>query len=163
MRGQKKYCIGRLKGIILICLSVLIFPAFIVSCTSVPEYPVSPPPTVRVLPVGEETAFYIVRDVLLADARLEINTIDTRGRIIAYEKTSGFILWQHRTILDFFLEPIDPNQTRITMYLRAEQYESGGLTRPAGWYPSANIDTFLGEDVLGLIQKAAEKAAKEKS
>jgi hypothetical protein len=163
MRGQKKYCIGRLKGIILICLPLVIFPSFIVSCTSVPEYPVSPPPTVRVLPVGEQTAFHIVRDVLLADSRLEINTIDTKGRIIAYEKTSGFIFWQHRTILDFFLEPIDPTQTRITMYLRAEQYESGGLTRPAGWYASPDIDTFLGEDVLSLIQKAAEKTTKEQS
>jgi hypothetical protein len=163
MRGQKKYCIGRLKGILLLCLLVVVFCAFVVSCTSLPEYSASPPPTVRVLPVGEQTAFYLVRDVLLDDARLEINTIDTKGRIIAYEKTSGFILWQHRTILDFFLEPIDPNHTRITMYLRAEQYESGGLTRPAGWYPSADIDTFLGEDVLGLIQKAAEKLAKEQS
>lgn len=99
-----------------------------------------------------------MRQVFLEDGRLEIHTIDPAGRIVVYEKTGGFIFWQHRTILDFFWEPQGTDQTKVTMFLRAEAYESGGLTRPAGWYPSPDVDTFLGDDVLGLITKRAEQA-----
>ena len=132
--------------------------AVAVSCASAPEYPVYPAPTMETLPVDYQVAFNKVRGVLLEDPRMEIETIDTAGRIVAREKTGGFIFWQDRTILDFFLQPIESNQTRITMYLRAEEYSWGGLTRAAGWYPYSEVDTFLGEDILGLIKKAAAEA-----
>jgi hypothetical protein len=135
--------------------------AFAVSCASAPEYPVYPPPTTETLPVNYQVAFNKVRGVLLEDPRIEIETIDTAGRIVAREKASGFIFWQDRTILDFFLQPTAPEQTRITMYLRAEEYGWGGLTRPAGWYPYSEIDTFLGEDILGLIKKAAAESTNQ--
>jgi hypothetical protein len=144
-----------------VLFSAAILLAVAISCASAPTYPVYPPPTIKVIPVEYQVAFKTTRGALLDDPRLEIHTIDTAGRIIALEKTSGYIFWQQRTILDFFLEPIDPKQTRIIMYLRAEGYEWGGLTRPAGWYPSPEVDTFLGEDILGLIEKAAAQAARE--
>ncbi len=141
-------------------LLALLALAAVVSCASAPEYPTYPPPTSATLPVDQQVAFRTIRDLLLSDPRLEIHTIDTAGRIVAREKTSGFIFLQNRTILDFFLQPADTNQTKITMFLRAEKYDSGGLTMPAGWYPSSNVDTFLGEDVLGLIEQATAQAAK---
>ena len=131
-----------------------------VSCASAPEYPIYPPPITRTLPVNYLVTFQQVRKILLEDPRLEIHTIDTSGRIVAYENTRGFIFLQERTILDFFLQPLEPERTGLVMYMRAEGYTWGGLTRPAGWYPSAEVDTFLGEDVLGLIEQAVAEAAK---
>jgi hypothetical protein len=145
----------------LLLLALIPLLAGALSCASVPEYPSSTPPISKILPVNEKEAFQLVREVLMEDPRLELHTVDTGGRLVAREKTSGFIFWQHRTILDFLLQPAGDNQTKITMILKAEQYESGGLTRPAGWYASPDIDAFLGEDILGLIEKRVRETAKE--
>jgi len=128
------------------------------SCASAPQYPVYPPPITATIPAAYEAVFNTTREILAEDPRLEIHTIDTEGRIIAREQTGGFIFWQQRTVMDFFLQPVDPSRTNVTLFLRAEQYEWGGLTRAAGWYPSPDVDTFLGEDVLGLIEKQAQEA-----
>ncbi|RJP23923.1 MAG: hypothetical protein C4520_05630 [Candidatus Abyssobacteria bacterium SURF_5] len=139
--------------------SVLLISISLASCASAPEYPIYPPPITETLPVSNRVAFQIAREILLEDPRVEIHTIDPDGRIVVREISSGFIFWQERTILDFFLQPADSARSRITMYSRAEGYEWGGLTRPAGWYPSAEVDTFLAEDLLGLIKTKAAEAA----
>ncbi len=127
------------------------------SCASSAEYPAMPPPMTKVLPASFQKTFDATRSVLDEDRRLVLHTIDNAGRFVAWEKTGGFIFFQHRTVLDIRLEPVGPEQTKVVMHMSAESYEMGGLTRPAGWYPSSDVDTFLGEDIMGLIEKKAEK------
>jgi len=136
-----------------LAVAVLLLGIALTSCASAYKYPVPPPPTTTVLPVGYEDAFKAALSVLKEDGRLVLHVIDKDGRFVAWEKTSGFIFFQHRTILDIMLEPVSAEETKLTMQLSAEDYELGGLTRPAGWYPSSNIDAFLGEDIVGLIKK----------
>jgi hypothetical protein len=100
--------------------------------------------------------------VLQEDRRLVLHTLDKAGRFIAVEKTGGFIFFRHRTILDITLEPVGPEETKIAMSLSAEDYEMGGFTRPAGWYPSPGVDFFLGEDVMNLIEKKIRDNAARK-
>lgn len=123
------------------------------SCASPPEYPAMPPPTTKVLPSSFQETFDAARSVLDEDQRLVLHTVDNAGRFVVWEKTGGFIFFQHRTILDIRLEPVGPEETKVTMRLSAEKYEMGGLTRPADWYPSSDVDTFLGEDIMDLIEK----------
>jgi hypothetical protein len=139
-----------------VCMACFVF----FSCASAPEYPVYSPPTTRVLPADFDEVFKAALSVLREDARLELHTIDNAGRFIAMEKVAGFIFFRHRTILDIRLEPVERGETKISMILRAEDYEMGGFTRPAGWYPSHDVDTFLGEDILGLIEKRVGRAAR---
>jgi hypothetical protein len=96
-------------------------------------------------------AFMTTKAVLQEDPRLDLHTLDKAGRFIAYEKVGGFIFFRNRTILDIRLEPVSPAETKIAMSMEAENYEMGGFTRPAGWYPSPEVDTFLGEDILHVI------------
>jgi hypothetical protein len=112
---------------------------------------------VKTLPVGFEDAFQAARTAMNEDPRIFLHTVDKAGRLVAYERTSGFIFFQHRTVLDLKLEPTSPEETRLTMQMGAEAYELGGLTRSAGWYPSAEVDIFLGEDIMNLIEKKAAK------
>ncbi len=113
----------------------------------------------KIVPADFDRAFKAALAVLREDARLELHTIDKAGRFIVLEKATGFIFFRHRTILDVALEPAGPDKTRITMKLKAENYEMGGLTREAGWYPSSEVDTFLGEDIMGLIEKRVAQAS----
>lgn len=133
--------------------------AFLISCATQYEFPALPPPMTKVVPVGFEDAFQITHSVLRDDGRLVVHTVDNAGRFVAWEKTGGFIFFQHRTVLDIRLEALDGDRTRVTMQLSAEGYELGGLTRPADWYPSSEVDTFLGEDILRQIEQKAERAA----
>jgi len=133
--------------------AVLLVAVLFASCISAPEYPVYPPPATKALPAGFDDAFKAALSVLREDARLELHTIDKAGRFIAMEKVSGFVFFRHRTVLDIRLEPVGPAETKISVKLTAEDYEMGGFTREAGWYPSSNVDTFLGEDIMGLIGK----------
>ena len=109
------------------------------------------------LPAGFVDAFKATRTVLREDPRLVLDTLDKAGRFIAFEKVGGFIFFRHRTILDIKLESLGPEETKITLRLNAEDYEMGGLTRPAGWYPSSEVDTFLGEDIMNLIEREIAK------
>ena len=136
-------------------MTLVVVGLLLASCASAPQYPASPPPITKTLPVGFDEAFQGARMVLNEDSRVFLHTVDKAGRLIAYERTSGFIFFQHRTILDLKLESVSADQTRITMQMRAEDYEMGGLTRSAGWYPSAEVDIFLGEDIMNLIEKRA--------
>lgn len=129
------------------------------SCASAPEYPVYPAPTTRIVSVGFESAFMAALKVLREDARLDLHTIDKAGKFLAWEKTSGFMFFRHRTVFDIALEPVGEDKTKITMTLRAENYDMGGFTREAGWYPSSEVDAFMGEDILSLIEKEIAKAA----
>jgi hypothetical protein len=122
------------------------------SCASTFTYPAALPPTGTVLPVGYEEAFKAALSVLREDGRLILHVIDKDGRLVAWEKTGGFIFFQRRTILDIQLEPLSSEETKLTMRLSAEDYEMGGLTREAGWYPSSDVDTFLAEDITNLIK-----------
>lgn len=142
-----------LCGLVLLCLAVF----SLVSCASAPQYPVYPEPTTKVLPASYEDAFKSALAVLKHDARLELHTIDKAGRFLAWEKTSGFIFFRHRTILDIELESEGAGATKISMKLTAEDYEMGGFRREAGWYPSSIVDTFLGEDIMDLIEKEVSK------
>lgn len=149
-----------------ICALIALLLAGVVfsSCASAPENPAPPPPTTGTLHVTFRDAFDITRSVLNDDRRLVVRTVDTGGRFEAWERPRGLIFFQHVTILETILQEIGPKETKITMHLRAQRYSWGGLTLPAGWYPSKDIDTFLGEDVMNLIEKkAAEKAASEKT
>lgn len=139
---------------VLFLLAILVGAAAL-SCASPPVYPEPPPPLTAVLPLGFEDAFHTTRRVLKDDPRLVLDTIDNAGRFIAVEKTGGFIFFRHRTVLDIRLEPAETDQTKLTMRLSAEDYEMGGLTRPAGWYPSSEVDIFLGEDILNIIESKA--------
>jgi hypothetical protein len=95
--------------------------------------------------------------VLKHDDRLELHTIDKAGRFVAWEKTSGFVFFRQRTVLDIELRPEGTDGTLIIMKLTAEDYEMGGYRHEAGWYPSSEVDTVLGQDVMGLIEvKVAE-------
>jgi hypothetical protein len=114
----------------------------------------------KVLPASFQETFDAARSVLNEDRRLVLHTVDNAGRFVAWEKTGGFIFFQHRTVLDIRLEPVGPEETKIAMHLRAEAYEMGGLTRPADWYPSSDVDTFLGEDIMGLIENKAAKLSR---
>jgi hypothetical protein len=141
-----------------LCAVVLILCAggiLIGSCASAPKHPTYPAPTTTVLPVGFADAFDAARGVLKDDQRLILHTVDKAGRFVAYERAGGFVFFRHRTILDLQLEPVGQAETKLTMSLKAEDYEMGGLTLPAGWYPSERVDTFLGEDIMGLIEKEA--------
>jgi hypothetical protein len=142
-------------GFILLCVTGLL----LASCASAPEYPVYPQPTTKILPFSYEDTFKSALAVLKRDERLELHTIDKAGRFLAWEKTTGFILFRHRTILDIELKPEGPDATKVTMKLAAEDYETGGLTREAGWYPSSMVDTTLGEDIMGLIEKEAANSS----
>ena len=129
--------------------------AALTSCASTVPYPAALPPTETVLPVGYEEAFKAALSVLKEDGRLILHVIDKDGRLVAWEKTSGFIFFQRRTILDIRLEPLSTEETKLTMHLSAEDYEMGGLTREAGWYPSSDVDMFLAEDITNLIKNRA--------
>jgi len=139
-------------GAIIVMTCTVVF-----SCASAPEYPVFPPPISKNVSAGLLDTFLAASDVMKADPRLDLHTLDKSGRLIAFEKTSGFIFFRHRTIIDINLESIGPEETKIMMHLSAENYETGGLSRPADWYPSAEVDTFLGEDILNLIEKELAK------
>jgi hypothetical protein len=148
------------------CTLIAVFLAVVAftSCASVPENPAPPPPTTKILPVGFADAFEIIRSELKNDRRLVLHTIDTGGRFEARERTSGLIFFRHRTVIELILQEIGPKQAKVTMHLSAERYSTGGLTHPAGWYPSKDVDTFLGEDIMNLIEKkASEKVATEKT
>jgi hypothetical protein len=145
--------IGKLRLVIALCLAGLVF----TSCASAPEYPVYPAPTTKVLSAGYEDTFKAALVVLRGDERLELHTIDKAGRFLAWEKATGFIFFRHRTILDIELEPSGADETKMTLKLKAENYEMGGFTREAGWYPSPRVDTLLGADVVGLIEKELAK------
>ena len=143
-----------LCSLALLCLAGF----FLVSCASAPQYPVYSTPTTKVLPASYEDVFKSALAVLKRDARLELHTIDKAGRFLAWEKTSGFIFFRHRTILDVELRPEGADATNISMKLTAEDYEMGGFKREAGWYPSSTVDPFLGEDIMGLIEKEVAKS-----
>ena len=143
---------GKIAVILLAC-------AALCSCASGPDYPVFLPPITKHVPAGLLDTFLAASTVMDNDPRLDLHTLDKSGRLIAFEKTSGFIFFRHRTIIDINLKSVGPQETRIIMYLSAEDYEMGGLTRPADWYPSAKVDMFLGEDILNLIEKKLTKTA----
>lgn len=134
-------------------VAIILLGVALTACASTVPYPAPIPPTETVLPVGYDEAFSAALSVLKEDGRLVLHTIDKDGRFVSWEKTSGFIFFQRRTILDIRLEPLSSEETKLTMRLSAEDYEMGGLTREAGWYPSSDVDTFLGEDVMNLIKK----------
>lgn len=135
------------RWLVIICLAGAVF----ASCASTSPYPDYPPPTAKDVQAGFDDTFNAVLEVLREDARLELHTIDKAGRFVAREKVSGFIFFRHRTVIDIVLEPIGPEETTVTMKLKAQDYNSGGLTREAGWYPSSRVDSFLGEDIMNLI------------
>jgi len=142
-------CAPAFRGLILICLAG----AFLASCASAPPYPLYPAPTTRVVPAGFDDAFMAALTVLRNDERLELDTIDKAGRFIAMEKTSGFIFFRHRTILDMTLEPVGEKETKIVMKLKAEDYEMGWFTLESGWYPSPGVDESLGAEIMDLVEK----------
>lgn len=130
-----------------------------VSCSSTPSYPTYPPPLTGTVNIHQNEAFQIARSVLNEDPRLDVHTVDKDGRFVVFEKTRGILFFQNRTILDIRVEPIDAEATKITMNMKAEAYSMGGLTRPAGWYPSSKVNTVLGEDVLGRIEQKINQTA----
>lgn len=135
----------------LICLTSLSF----ISCATSEGYPVFPAPLETTVAAGFPDVFESARLSIKADDRLEMDTIDKAGRFIVREKTRGFIFFQHRTVLDIRLEPVSAEETRITMNMTAEDYEMGGFRRAAGWYPSSDVNTSLGEEVLATVAKRA--------
>lgn len=138
---------------------ILLVAIALVSCASPAEYPDMPPPMTKVVPANFEKTFDVARSVLNEDQRLVLHTVDNAGRFVAWEETGGFIFFQHRTVLDIRLESAGPEETKVTMHMSAEKYEMGGLTRPAGWYPSSDVDNFLGEDIMSLIEQEVAKLA----
>jgi hypothetical protein len=138
---------------------MLLSASLILSCAAAPKYPAPQPPITDTLSVGFKEAFQASHEALRKDERLVVHTVDNAGRFIAWEKTSGIIFFQHRTVLDIRLEPLDKDKTKITILLSAEEYDWGGLTLAAGWYPSSKVDTFLGEDILKLIKTRVEASA----
>ena len=147
--------LNKILAMLAICLLSLVS----VSCASTPAYPVYPPAVTKAVPADFDRTFRAALVVLREDERVDLHTIDKVGKFVAMEKATGFIFFRHRTILEFVLESAGPNETKITMQLKAEDYEMGGFTHEAGWYPSSSIDTFLGEDVLGLIEQRALQEA----
>ncbi len=145
-------CRRRFHPVFAAAVALLIGAAF-VSCSSAPAYPAFPPPLTGTVPVDHQRAFQIARSVLNEDPRLDVHTVDKDGRFVAFEKTSGILFFQKRTILDIRIEPIDAEETKITMRLKAEAYTMGGLKHAAGWYPSSKVNTVLGEDVMALIER----------
>jgi hypothetical protein len=138
-----------MRAALVVCLLGIVFS----SCASAPRYPVYPPATSSVVTADFDKVFHAALDTLREDARLDLHTIDKAGRFIALEKPAGFIFFRSRTILDITLESAGPGETKIIMNIKAEDYEMGGLTREAGWYPSSEIDAQLGEDVMALIEQ----------
>ena len=136
-----------------VAVSVLLVGMALLSCASSYKYPAASPPVTTILPAGYDEAFMAALSTLKDDVRLVLHVIDKDGRFVAWEKTGGFIFFQRRTVLDIRLEPVSSDETKLTLQLSAEDYQLGGLTRPSGWYPSSDIDTFLGEDIVGLIEK----------
>ena len=143
--------VGAIVVVLLTCVALC-------SCASGPDYPSFPPPITKDVHSSLLDTFLAAKTVMDNDPRLDLQTLDKAGRLIAFEKTSGFIFFRHRTIIDINLKPVGPQETSIIMNLSAEDYEMGGLTRPADWYPSAKVDTFLGEDILSLIEKELAKS-----
>lgn len=150
--SRRRACLKAVSPLMLVWLACVV----LVSCASPPEYPVLPPPITTQVHAGFMDTFKAASIVLEEDARVDLHTLDKAGRLIAFEKTSGFVFSRHRTILDLNLESFGPEETKISMKLSAEDYEMGGFTLPAGWYPSPKIDKFLGEDILRLIEKRLE-------
>ena len=160
MKTKKKLLSTGFPSNSMLCSLALLYLAgfCLVSCASAPQYPVYPTPTTKVLPAPYEDAFKSILAVLKHDDRLELHTIDKAGRFLAWEKTSGFVFFRQRTVLDIELRPEGSDKTNISMKLTAEDYEMGGFRREAGWYPSSTVDTFLGEDIMGLIEKEVAKS-----
>ncbi|MBI5116886.1 hypothetical protein HZA56_10465 [Candidatus Poribacteria bacterium] len=133
----------------------------LISCATAPsQYPPAFAPESKTLPASFDSAFEAGRKVLNNDGRLLLDTVDKAGRLIAYERTSGLIFLRHRTILDVKFEATGPQETKISMRAKAQDYEIGGLTREAGWYPSSNVDEFLANDIMTLIEQEAIKTSK---
>ncbi len=143
-----------LRSLTLLCLAGLLF----VSCASAPEYPVYPAPMTTTLSAGYDDVFQASLAVLRRDERLELHTIDKAGRFLVWEKTAGFVFFRHRTVLNIEIEPSGETETKVTLKLKAEDYEMGGFTHEAGWYPSPRVDTLLGADIMGLIEKEIAKS-----
>jgi hypothetical protein len=117
-----------------------------------------PPPITKQIPVGFLQAFKATKSVLNEDPRLVLHTLDKAGRFVAWEKAGGIVFFRHRTVLDIRLESVDAEETRISIFLSAEDYETGGFKLPADWYPSAEVDMLIGEDIMALIEKRIETA-----
>ena len=149
MKSSNRKTPRALATIAIVMLAGVLF----ASCASAPEYPVYPPPLTKALPADFDDTFEAALSVLREDGRLDLHTIDKAGRFVAMEKATGFVFFRHRTVLDIGLEPVGPAETKISVKLKAEDYETGGFTHEAGWYPSPRVDEFLGEDILSLIEK----------
>lgn len=125
------------------------------ACASAPTAPPpQPPPVTRLYDRSFPVVWDTVRVELNNEPRLEVDTIDKRGRFVAWERTSNFLLLlRHRNVATITLEQLGEDKTRLALQMSAQNYDAGGFTRPAGWYPSADIDAALGEEIAAHIDE----------
>lgn len=125
------------------------------ACSSIPATPPQlPPPVTRLYPRPYRIVWDTVRVDLNNRPNLEVDTIDKAGRFVAWERTNNlFLLLNRRNVVTISLEPAGENSTRMVLQMSAQHYDSGGWTRPAGWYPSASVNEEMGLEIAASIDR----------
>ena len=120
--------------------------------------PASPPPLPPAQTRLYDKAFPIVWDTVRVelnnDPRLEVDTIDKAGRFLAWDRTNNWLLLlAQRNVVTLTLESLGEKKTRMVLQISAEQYDTGGWTRPAGWYATPNVDEHRGIELAQNIDR----------
>ena len=125
------------------------------ACSRVPARPPAlPDPVTRLYSHGYLVVWDTVRVDLVNDPRLDMDTIDKAGRFVAWEKTNSlFLLLNARNVVTVALEPVGADKTRMVLQMHHEKYDTGGWRRPAGWYPSPNVNEELGQVIASRIDQ----------
>lgn len=123
------------------------------ACSRIPARPPAlPEPITRLYPNSYLIVWDTVRVDLNNDGRLELDTIDKEGRFVAWERTNSLLLLLNkRNVVTVDLEPLSAERTRMTLQMSAQKYDTGGWSRPAGWYPWANVNAAMGTEIAARI------------
>ena len=107
------------------------------ACARIPARPPQlPPPVTRLYEQPYPVVWDTVRVDLNSDPRLELDTVDKRGRFVAWERTNSLILLLNsRNVVTVNLEAVGESNTRMVLQMSHQKYDAGGLTRPAMYHP----------------------------
>ena len=125
------------------------------ACARLPATPPAlPPPVTRLYQQPYLIVWDTVRVELNNTADLELDTIDKAGRFVAWEPTNTlFLLLARRNVVTVTVEPLGEQAARMVLQMSAQKYDTGGWSRPAGWYPYASVNEQLGMQIAGGIDR----------
>ncbi len=156
------------------CATVLLLGT--AACSRLPAVPPAlPAPVTRLYQRQYPIVWDTVRVDLNNQAGIEVDSIDKAGRFVAWERTNNlFLLLNRRNVITISLEPVGEDATRMVLQMSAQKYDTGGWSRPAGWYPLASVNEGMGLEIAasidarlghtpGLVDQVAAPAAAEAS